>query len=232
MKVIKGIGLFIIYPLFLLLLGFFAGIKTMRFFYPGQEVQTKQINTVEEGTSGTMPSSVFMAPEETEPHGAPEKGEFGFMGVSAAEATLCVDTEYVLEENDILRNTVVETKWRLPAKYVGMDREQFISAMEQYETSPPLSEQERGFVSLEVMQFSRERVVIQMNYRYIQPSQSFYLAVVNNEVVVLLEDQTTVYINTGIRLEELPEETQKEIMDMLYVEDEVKLYNILETYSS
>lgn len=232
MKVIKGIGLFIIYPLFLLILGFFAGIKTMRFFYPGQGVQTEQLNTAEGGSSGTMPSSVFMGTAEADSHDAPETGDSGFMDVSAAESTLCVDTEYVLEENDILRNTVVETKWKLPAKYVGMNREQFISAMEQYEMTPPLSEQERGFVSLEVMQFSRERVVIQMNYRYIQPSQSFYLAVVNNEVVVLLEDQTTVYINTGIRLEELPEETQKEIMEMMYVEDEVKLYNILETYSS
>ncbi len=37
--------------------------------------------------------------------------------------TLCVDTEYVLEETDILNHTVVETTWRLPDKYVGLNRE-------------------------------------------------------------------------------------------------------------
>ncbi|MCM1568913.1 MAG: hypothetical protein NC081_05625 [Roseburia sp.] len=233
MKVIKGIGLFLIYPLFMLILGFFAGVKTMQFFYPGMGSQAELITAGEEENPSTgLPESLHTASADADLGGNAGAGESGFMDVSAREATLSVDTEYILEENDILRNSVVETRWRLPAKYVGMNREQFIKAMKQYETTPPLSEQERGFVSLEVMQFSRERVVIQMNYRYVQPSSSFYLAVSNNEVVVLLEDKETVYINTGIRLEELPEETQQEIIEMLYVENEVKLYDILETYSS
>ena len=37
--------------------------------------------------------------------------------------TLCVDTKYVLEETDVLHHTVVETTWRLPDKYVGMNRD-------------------------------------------------------------------------------------------------------------
>ena len=53
--------------------------------------------------------------------------------------------------------------WKLPDKYVGMNREQFLEAMELYEAFPPLSEMERGFVSLEVLSFSRKRVVVQMN---------------------------------------------------------------------
>ena len=50
--------------------------------------------------------------------------------------------------------------------------------------------------------------------------------------MVLLEDQETVYINTGILLEQLPEEIQMEIMQMMWVEDEESLYGFLETYSS
>ena len=59
-----------------------------------------------------------------------------------------------------------------------------------------------------------------------------YLAVSDNEVVVYLEDRSTVYINTGISLEELPEQIQLQIMDMLFVPDEETLYDFLETYSS
>ena len=159
-------------------------------------------------------------------------GEDELVQVSAVRETLAADTEYVLLETDILRKTEVETSWRLPGQYVGMDREQFLTAMENYGSFPPLSELERGFVNLEVVSFSRERVVVRMNYQYVQPGEGFYLAVQNHEVIVYLEDQETVYINTGIMLESLPEDLQLEIMDMLYMEEEKNLYNFLETYSS
>ena len=146
--------------------------------------------------------------------------------------TLCVDTEYVLEETDILRHTAVETSWRLPDKYVGMNREQFLEAMDRYAAFPPLSEQERGFVGLEVKSFSRERVVVQMNYRYVQPSLSFYLVAYDNEILVYLDDLETVYIETHIRLDSLPEELQKKIIYKMWLEDEEALYDFLENYSS
>lgn len=117
-------------------------------------------------------------------------------------------------------------------KYVGMNREQFLEAIEEYEAFPPLSEMERGFVSLEVLSFSRERVVVQMNYRFLVPTSSFYLAVYDNEVVVYLEDKETIYIETEILLEQLPEELQQEIIDMRWMPDEEALYDFLETYSS
>ena len=129
-------------------------------------------------------------------------------------------------------NSVLETEERVPSMYLGMNREQFLLAMEQYAAFPPLSEKERGFVSLEVKSFSTQRVVVQMNYQYVQPSKSFYLAVADNELVVLLEDQKTVYIHTGIRLKDLPENVQHDIINMRFVENEEKLYNFLEAYSS
>jgi hypothetical protein len=73
-----------------------------------------------------------------------------------------------------------------------------------------------------VLSFSRERVVVQMNYQYLQPGSSFYLAVRNNEVVVYQEDMETVYINTGILLESLPENMQLEIMQMICVIGHIK----------
>ena len=151
---------------------------------------------------------------------------------AASGETLCADTEYVLEEADIVRGTTVETSWKIPHKYIGMNRENFLETMELYAAHPPLSEIERGFVGLEVLSFSREKVMVRMDYRYVQPSASFYLAVSDNEVVVYLEDRSTVYINTGISLEELPEQIQLQIMDMLFVPDEETLYDFLETYSS
>lgn len=208
MKFVKSIGL--------LLLGICIGVKVTNFFYPGTqsgETKTPQVIEAEIVESATEEEKVVSR-------------------VSSSLETLSVDTEYVLEETDLVSGSVVETTWRLPDKYIGLNREQFLEAMEHYEMFPPLSEIERGFVSLEVLSFSREKVVVQMNYQYIQPGDSYYLAVRNHEVVVYLEDMETVYINTGILLENLPQEIQMEIMQTIWVEEEEKLYDFLEAYSS
>lgn len=221
MKFAKCISLFFIYPLAVFLLGFWSGIQTIHFFYPGmsgkEQVQQETSRREEE-----MGEALIL--EST--------AEESVRKVAAVEETLNADTEYVVQERDLLRNSVVETVWQIPGKYIGMNRQLFVDAMEEYMTNPPLSEKERGFVGLEVLSFSPERVVVQMNYEYVQPSASFYLAVRENEVVVLLEDMETIFINTGIRLENLPELVQMKVIQMYYIEDEERLYNFLETYSS
>ena len=235
MKFVKGISLYFIYPVLMLGLGFYAGVKATHFFYPGEQRLYYQLE--QEHTE--QPSQQEGSGEEPKDYGdyslaqeADEGEEELVLEAASSSETLSVETEYVLEERDIDGHTTVETTWKLPDKYVGMDREQFLEAMEFYEAFPPLSEMERGFVSLEVLSFSRERVVVQMNYRYVKPSSSFYLAAYDNEVLVYLEDKETVYIETDIMLEELSDELQKEVIDMMWIENEEELYDFLEAYSS
>lgn len=241
MKFVKGISLFFVYPMAMLVVGFYFGAVSSHFFFPDEQVQERSDAYEEPSESISLESMMETSAEfldYREKEAASEDTEVPFaeqelaLEAAAASETLSVDTEYVLEETNVLDQSVVETKWRLPAQYVGMNRQQFIEVMKHYEAHPPLSERERGFVSLEVLAFSRERVVVQMNYRYVQPSASFYLAVYDNEVVVYLEDKKTIYINTEIPLSTLPEATQQEIIQMMWVPDEESLYNLLENYSS
>lgn len=249
MKFVKGISLFVIYPLVMLGLGFFSGIWAYRFFYPGygndsvelknidrQEYVLQQssdiIDVIDENADKVSESAVK---EESEPDGgvvSDESENMDSIAAASVSETLTADTEYVLEETDVLKNTVVETVWSLPHKYIGMNREQFLDSIETYGENPPLSELERGFIGLEVLSFSKERVVIQMNYKYVQPGEGFYLAAYDNEVIVYLEDMETVYINTGIMLDMLPENIQTQIMQMMWMPDEESLYGFLEAYSS
>ncbi|MCM1192368.1 MAG: hypothetical protein NC123_13425 [Butyrivibrio sp.] len=237
MKFVKGISLFFIYPMFMLVLGFYAGVRFTDYYgqfrYQSEEdrdvlepEESMQEQPAAESAEPVGNSLDFERAEELS-----EEADFYVEAASASE-TLNVETKYVLEERDIYRDTVVETTWRLPDKYVGMNREQFLEAMEEYEAFPPLSEMQRGFVSLDVLSFSRERVVVQMNYRVVLPTDSFYLAVYDNKVVVLLEDRETVYIETDIKLEKLPEEEQEQIINMMFIEDEAGLYDFLEAHSS
>ena len=244
MKFVKGIGLFFLYPLTMLVIGFYVGVEVTQNFYPGHNrLFWRNEQTVEPGgdaagenveqnpaalgsDSTQTAEGISELAEDTTDQG--EEAQY----VSSASETLYVGTKYVLEETDVLRHTVVETTWSLPNKYVGMNREQFLTAMETYAAAPPLKELERGFVGLEVLSFARERVVVRMNYRYVQPSTSFYLAAYDSKVRVYLEDQSTVYIDTEIALNSLPLELQQEIIQMMWIENEEALYSFLETYSS
>ncbi len=235
MKVVKGISLFVIYPLFMLSVGFYAGVRTTQFFYPGGQYQQDQPKEWSGGQDRNrqeelkqdildVPTDYGIAGESADSQDAEE--------AAAGSETLCVETEYVLKETNAWDHTEMETVKSLPDKYVGMNREQFLTAMDIYEKFPPLSEQERGFVSLDVLSFSRARVVVRMNYRYLQPSASFYLAAYDNKVWVYLEDMQTVYIETDIRLDSLPEKLQQSIIQIMRVESQKELYNFLENYSS
>lgn len=237
MKFVKGIGLFFVYPLFMLVLGFYAGVRFTEhyeqlYYQQGEDTDTSGVEEKLQGQPALESTEPLGNSTDYERAGNAAEEDSLYLEVASASETLNVETKYVLEERDIYRDTVVETTWRLPDKYVGMNREQFLSAMKEYEAFPPLSEMQRGFVSLEVLSFSREKVVIQMNYRVVLPTDSFYLAVYDNKVVVLLDDRETVYIETDIKLEKLPEEEQEQIINMMFIEDEAGLYDFLEAHSS
>ena len=151
---------------------------------------------------------------------------------TGGEQLIDADTHFYVEEVDLRRDSIVETEWELPDKYIGMNRNSFIEAMEEYELSPPLSELERGFVSLEVKSFSEEQVVVQMNYSYIMPSTSFYIMAEKNMIVVYCDDKKTLYMKTNIMLDRLPDILQYKIINGMFVEDEKTLYYFLESYSS
>lgn len=51
-------------------------------------------------------------------------------------------------------------------------------------------------------------------------------------MVVLLDDGETVYIETGIRLEELQDELQEQIINRMRIENEAVLYDFLEAHTS
>ena len=219
MKFVKCISLFFALPLCLIGLGFCLGSGVFDFFYPGgidRSNITKEIKTTGEKEIAD---------------GEVTKVQFRAASVDG-EQVIDADTRFFVEETDLRRDTCVETEWELPDKYIGMNREEFLIAMEEYELSPPLSEMERGFVSLEVKSFSGEKVLIRMNYVYTAPTTSFYIMAEKHNIVVYCDDKKTLYMKTNIQLNSLPDELQQKIIAGMFVEDEKTLYYFLESYSS
>ena len=60
----------------------------------------------------------------------------------------------------------------------------------------------------------------------------FYLVNEKNYVVVYCDDMKTIYMNTNITLDSLPDKLKQEIIQNKYIATEEELYNFLESYSS
>lgn len=206
MKIARVISLLFIILILLFGIGFYLGGLSSDFFYPGkQAVPLKQ-----ESKSFLITKPVAKSEEQI----------------------IDVNTKFVFEEYDLKRNTCIKTESKTISKYIGLNRTEFLDAMDEYELSPPLSELERGFVSLEVKSFSKSKILIRMNYLYKEPSHFFYILVEKNNIMVYCEDKKTIYMKTNIKLENLPDTMQQQIISGMYIKNERDLYDFLENYSS
>lgn len=217
MKFVKRISLFFVIPMGILCIGILCGMLVSGYFYPGE-------NKVKQQEIAAVPQN---SPDLEEP-----KDEKSVSVEAVDRLVLNSETVYVLEETDVTDGTVVESTLKLPDKYIGMSREEFLASMEIYELSPPLKEQKKGFIGLEVLSFSPEKVVVQMNYAFADAMKDYYILVEDHYLVVYLGDKKTLYMYTEIKLEELPQNIQQQVIDGMYMENEEKLFSFLESYSS
>lgn len=218
MKVIGRISLFCIAGL----LGFAAGICSnaayLHFFYPNREIGQEPIVRIEEIKQEDL--------QEKEPESIPADSK-------QADVITC-DTVFAIEEYDKNTEMTALHEEEIPGKYIGMDRENFVDAMESYELSPPLEEQRRGLLSVEVLSFSGSKVLVRKSYQVVaEPEEEvFYLVAENHYITVYRQDMQSVYLYTDICIENLPEELQEEIIQKKLISGEADLYHFLESYSS
>lgn len=219
MRIVKRIGIFFCLPLSCFVAGMLFE-KTVNLFYPGK--QSKDIYEIDETNKideiDRLEEKVNIA--DSTPAGIIKEEMIG------------ADTDYIIYEHDLNNDTSVETKLAVPVKYIGMDRQKFLDEMAVYQFSPSLADLKKGFVSLDVLLFSSDEIVIQKNYIYEPKENHFYMLAENNLLKVYYEDMITLFISTEITLESLPEDVQVEIMQGKYFETEEELYNYLESYSS
>lgn len=154
------------------------------------------------------------------------------ISVTTKEDIITADTAYLILEKDMNTGEIQTKHADIPEKYIGLNREQILEQLNDFQANPPLSELEHGFVGLDLISFSPVQLEVQMNYRYIEPVGIFYIMAYDNKVVVMLEDKKTVFLSTEIPLKELPTDIQQEIMRGLFMPNEECLYDFLETYTS
>ena len=218
MKLIRRISLFLILSGVMLALGGYTALKAEQFFYPNRYKTKETPNYIEQ----QMAESAGIEEQVIE-------AAVGNVPVVTA------DTKYLIEEVDLTDGTIHELEENVPVMYIGLDRESLVSELESYDDNPPLSELERGFETIELTAFSKDRVVICKYYKPVKEKEEepgYYLMVADHFIVVFRGDMETLYMNTDILLEDLDDSLQAEIIQGKYLTTEEEVYNFLESYSS
>ena len=218
MKLIRRISLFLILSGIMLGLGGYTALKAEQFFYPNRYQVKETPNYVIQKT-----------------HDDDDIQEQVIEAAVGENPVVTADTIYLIEEVDLSDGTVHEIEESVPVRYIGLNREMLVNELEIYDSNPPLSELERGFETIELTAFSKDRVVICKYYKLEEenePEPGYYLMVADHLIMVYLGDQQTIYMNTDILLESLSDALQAEVIQGKYLETEEEVINFLESYSS
>ncbi|MCM1268090.1 MAG: hypothetical protein NC302_09305 [Bacteroidales bacterium] len=229
MKLVKRISLFMAMSAVMLGLGGYGALKAEDYFYPNRDQRLTEV---------PLPGGYSISVEKTEePDKKAEKEPEDSVQEQVIEAAVTeepvvtADTLYLVEHVNLTKGTAVQTQETMPVKYIGLDREALLAELDFYCDNPPLAELEQGFETAELTAFSKERVAVCKYYRDKTPKH-FYLKVADHFIIVCEEDGQTLYMNTDILLERLPDSLQREIMGGKPVASEEELYLFLESYSS
>lgn len=245
MKLVKRISLFMTMSIIMLALGGWGAIKAEEFFYPHryshsyEQAGTSAADSIRQSVSQLADAVSTKTPVSQEESEASEireqvidsEEEQVIEAAAAQEPVVTADTKYLLELVDLSKGTVTESEETIPVMYIGLNREELLEALSAYEDNPPLTELEQGFETIELTAFSKDRVAVCKYYKEKAP-QGFYLMVADHFIVVYEEDRSTLYMNTDILLDRLPDSLQREIMEGKFVASEEELYLFLESYSS
>lgn len=246
MKLVKRISLFMTLSVVMLGLGGWGALKAEEFFYPHryshsvEQAGTETTDSFRQSvsqladavSSPAVPLSQSAQTDKTAQKPDTDTSVGQVIEASAGqEPVVTADTRYLLEMVDLSKGTVTESEETIPVMYIGLNREELLEALSAYEDNPPLAELEQGFESVELTAFSKDRVAVCKYYKEKAP-QGFYLMVADHFIVVYEEDRSTLYMNTDILMERLPDSLQREIMEGKFVASEEELYLFLESYSS
>jgi hypothetical protein len=89
-----------------------------------------------------------------------------------------------------------------------------------------------GLLSVSLVSFSKDRLVIRKSYDISKVKYRYYLITDEEQVIVYYGDKKTVYEKTGIMVDTLSKSERKELKKGIPVKDEEELYGILENYAT
>ena len=152
--------------------------------------------------------------------------------VVASRQKIKPSTKLVMEDYNLNSEEVKTETSKMPAVFLGLDREALTEYLEEYMQNISLNEMDDGLISYEVIKYSQDSVTLRKTYYVPQDFNKYYLLLNQGKITVYYSDKKTVFEYTDIKLHDLPRETQIEIISGKPIKDDNELFDFLETYSS
>lgn len=159
-----------------------------------------------------------------------KEGSTQDLTVSTKQNVTTCDTVYEVES--YIGNSCVYSTETLPFSFLGLTREELLKEMELYEKSPSFADKQKGFLSIELLKFSPDRIIVKKVYAKEKEKIIYYLKAVNHELVVFKSDSEEPYMPTELTLDMLPLDVQQEIIATKCFNDIREVYDFLESYTS
>lgn len=140
--------------------------------------------------------------------------------------------KYVVESYDETTGVVTSGEETVPAELAGKTREEVEEYIGDYNRMLSEDNSVEKPDSLELISFSKDKIVVRETYSGEEEEKGFFLKLENEEVVIFHNDKVTPYEYTGIRGEVLPENEREMLLAGYFVKDEKELYSVLENLSS
>ena len=118
----------------------------------------------------------------------------------------------------------------MPINMIGLTKVSLAKYYDYYINNMPTEEMAKGLLSIRIIKFNKEEVVVQKIYD--ESTVLYYVTEDNGYVKVFYADKKTVYESTEILMNELPVLEQENIKAGMFVKDKDELITILEGYSS
>lgn len=148
------------------------------------------------------------------------------------ETVLTEESVFVVQSYDSVTDTTVTEYDTLPEQLVGGDRETALEYCQNYKEKMTSEEYLNGLLSVSLVSFSKDRLVIRKSYDISKVKYRYYLITDEEQVIVYYGDKKTVYEKTGIMVDTLSKSEKKELKKGIPVKDEEELYGILENYAT
>ena len=165
-----------------------------------------------------------------------------YMQGETKEELIDHDTEYVLESHNLDDDKITAKTENVPVELIGLSKKEVID----YSTSHREQFQEKGeeVKNISMISFSHDTLVLRKDvtdsiaisetikkYQNDNP-YNYYMVLEDGYLIVYKQDKTTVFLETGIREDELDETDRAQLLQGVGVKNISELYRYLEGYTS
>ncbi len=165
-----------------------------------------------------------------------------YMRGETKEELIDHDTEYVMESHNLDDDKITAKTENVPVELIGLSKKEVID----YITSHMEQFQEKGeeVKNISMISFSHDTLVLRKDvtdsiaisetikkYQNDNP-YNYYMVLEDGYLTVYKQDKTTVFLETGIREDELDETDRAQLLQGVGVKNISELYRYLEGYTS